>query len=442
MKCRPRPVRAVVLACLLALVTAACAGGGETETTGTTAGGPGGTAAPVQRVGGSMEVAAVWTGKEQDAFKQVLAAFSERSGTNVTFTSTGDDIATALRTRIQGNAPPDVAILPQPGLLRDLVRQGAVKPIDDVAGAAVSQHYSKDWRDLATVDGKLHGVFFKGANKSTVWYNVAAFRNAGVQPPKTFDELLTTARTLKDSGVPAFAIGGSDAWTLTDWFENIYVRQAGREKYAALSQHRIPWTDPSVKEALATFARVLDPNLLHGSPVQTTFVQSVDAVFRNPASAAMVFEGDFVPGSATVSAQPGRDYDQFPFPTIRGSAPATVVSGGDVAVMLKDTPQARELMRFLASPQAGAVWARLGGFSSPNKDVDPSSYPNEIARRTARALAEATVLVFDMSDLAPSEFGGTPGRGEWDLLQRFARNPADIDGITTQLEQAAAAAYK
>lgn len=431
---------------VLVLLATACGSndnktsGGTSDTGGANAGGAQST--ELQRVGGSMEVAAVWSAQEQANFKQVLDAFTAKTGTSVTFTSTGDDIATVLRTRIQGGSPPDVAVLPQPGLLKDLVAQNALKPIEAVAGKAVSDNWSKDWKDLGTVNGQLYGLFFKGANKSLGWYNTSAFKNAGVKAPNTFDDLLTTAKTVKDSGVTPFAIGGGSAWTLTDVFENIYLRQAGPEKYDQLSTHKIPWTDASVKQALTTMGRLLaDKSMISGSPTQTTFQQAVDLVFKKPPSAAMILEGDFVPGSATQKATPVTDYDSFAFPSISGSAPS-VVGGGDAVVMLKDTPQARELVKFLSTPEAAEIWAKLGGFSSPNKKVNPSVYPDDVTRKNATALANAATFRFDMSDLAPAEFGGTPSRGEWALLQQFADNPSNVDGIATQLEAAAAAAFK
>jgi len=435
-----RSIRLATIVSLLVLVAAGCGGSdGETTqpTTVSTA-----RSQELTRVGGTMEVAAVWSGEEQASFKQVLDAFTAKTGTQVTFTSTGDTIATVLRTRLEGGSPPDVAVLPQPGLLRDLAGQKVLKPIDDLVGQAVNQSFAPHWKELGSVEGTLYGLFFKGANKSLVWYNTTAFRNAGVNPPKTYDELLATAKTVKDSGVTPFSLGGAAGWVLTDVFENIYIRQAGAEKYDALSRHEIPWTDPTVKEALRTMSRLVsDKSLFAGSITQTPFVQSVDNVFRTPPTSAMVIEGDFVPGSATQKAEPVKDYNAFPFPTIGSSAPA-VVGGGDAVVMLKDTPQAKELVKFLATAEAAEIWAKLGGFSSPNKAVDASDYPDDVTRSNATALAQASVFRFDMSDLAPADFGGTPGRGEWALLQQFVDNPADVDGIAAQLEQAAATAFK
>ena len=441
MRTPKRSLRWAAIATLLMLVAVACGGDDDDDETGQPATTSAGTAQELQRVGGTMEVAAVWSGEEQASFRQVLDAFTQKTGTQVTFTSTGDNIATVLRTRIEGNSPPDVAVLPQPGLLRDLANQGVLKPIGDLVGSSIAENFAPHWRELGTVNGQLYGLFFKGANKSLVWYNTTAFRNAGVTPPRTYDELLTAARTIKDSGVTPFSLGGGAGWVLTDLFENIYIRQAGPQKYDQLSRHEIPWTDQSVKDALRTMGRLLqDKSLFAGVVTQTQFVESVDNVLRNPPAAAMVIEGDFVPGSATQKAEPVRDYNSFAFPSISNSQPS-VVGGGDAVAMLNDTPQARELVKFLASAEAAEIWAKLGGFSSPNRRVNASVYPDEVTRNNATALAQANIFKFDMSDLAPAEFGGTPGRGEWALLQQFADNPSDVDGIASQLEAAAATAF-
>ena len=395
--------------------------------------------------GQTVEVAAVWTGTEQESFEQVLAAFAEQTGATTQFTSTGDDIATVLGTRVEGGDPPDVAILPQPGLMSDLVDQEALIPIEEVAGDEVDANYSASWRQLGSVEDTLYGVWFKGANKSTVWYNTHVFENAGVSAPEDWDGMLTTAQTVSDSGVTPWSIGGADGWTLTDWFENVYLRTAGPEMYDQLTTHEIPWDDQSVKDALTTLGAVFeDKGMIAGDPLQTDFPTSVANVFASPDSpdAGIVYEGDFVAGviSGETDSTVGEDADFFNFPAIDGSPPA-VVGGGDVAVLMKDTDAGKALMEFLASPEAGNVWAGLGGFSSPNQNVDLSVYPDDITRRSAEALATAESFRFDMSDLQPAEFGGTVGQGMFKLFQDFLADPSEVDAITAELEEAAAAAF-
>jgi alpha-glucoside transport system substrate-binding protein len=156
----------------------------------------------------------------------------------------------------------------------------------------------------------------------------------------------------------------------------------------------------------------------------------------------MVLEGDFVPGVAGDKnpLEPETGFNVFPFPKI-GDAELSVVGGGDLVVMFKDNPAAQAFVEYLTTPEASEIWAKRGGFSSPNKNVPKSVYPDAIQRVTAGAIGEAQVFRFDLSDLQPSAFGGTVGQGLFKLFQDFLKNPTDIDGITQQMEAAAAKAY-
>jgi ABC-type glycerol-3-phosphate transport system substrate-binding protein len=110
--------------------------------------------------------------------------------------------------------------------------------------------------------------------------------------------------------------------------------------------------------------------------------------------------------------------------------------------MFKDSPAARALVEYLATPEAAEIWVKRGGFASPNKGVPESAYQDPLLRATATALANAENFRFDLSDLQPSAFGGTVGQGEFKLFQDFLSNPSDVDGIAQKLEDAAAKAYK
>ncbi len=395
--------------------------------------------------GQAVEVAATWTGAEQENFEQVIALFEEETGADVTFTSAGDDIVAFLGPRIEGGDPPDVAILPQPGTQADLAAQGALVSIEECCGETVDGNYGPGAREVGSVDGTLYSVWWKAAQKSTVWYNIAVFEDAGVEPPATWEELQTVAQTISDFGVAPYSIGGADGWTLSDLFENVYVRAAGGEMYDQLAKHEIPWTDQSVKDTLAFMADIFDPDLMAGGTdgaLQTDFTTSITQVFTDPPTAALIFEADFVGGIAEgeAGAVPGEDLDWFDFPSIEGSDPA-VIGGGDLAALLTDNAAAQEFLKFLATPQAAEVWAEIGGFVSPNQNVPLDAYGDEQSRRAAEALdAAGDEARYDLSDLVPSAFGATTGEGIWGILQEFLADPSDIDGAAQALEDAAAAA--
>ena len=444
------------LVAAMALALAACGGDGGTgstqptgspTTTATTSATPSATAAALNLPdlkGTTLEVTAEWQKDEQKRFRQVLDEFEKLTGATVKYTSTGSDTATILGGRVDGGNPPDVAMIAQPGLIEQLVERKAAKPLPADVQTFVQANYSPVWQELGTFDGQMHAVFFKAANKSTVWYRPDAFQAAGVTEPQTWEDFTAALGTIRDSGVTPLSVGGADGWTLTDWFENVYLRTAGPDKYDQLTDHEIPWTDESVTKALQLLADVWkDKTLLAPNPLQTSFPESVTQVFGANNKAAVVYEGDFVAGTITGSTQAkvGTDAKFFPFPAIAGSAPS-VVGGGDAAVMMKDSKGAQALMQFFASAEAAEIWVELGGFTSPNKAVSLDNYPDDTSRSIAEQLVNAEVFKFDMSDLTPSQFGGTPGRGMWKALQDFLRNPAAVTQTANQLESAAKAAYK
>ncbi|MFE1753503.1 ABC transporter substrate-binding protein [Streptomyces anandii] len=442
---------AVVAAGALALSLTACGGSDDKKSDGgaSSSGAPAtGTTVTLPKLDGTtLEVAAVWTGAEQANFKKVLAEFTKRTGAKVTFVPAQDPIINFLGSKIAGGQPPDVALLPQPGAIKQAVDKKWAKPLGAEAQAQLAKNYSQGWQDIGKVNGKQYGAYYKAANKSLIWYNAKVFENAGAAEPKTWKDLLSTAQKVYDSGVTPFSVGGADGWTLTDWFENVYLSQAGPEKYDQLAQHKIKWTDPSVRQALTTLAQVWSKkDYLAGGPsgaLQTEFPASVTQTFTggDQPKAGMVFEGDFAQVNiGETKAKVGTDAKVFPFPAVGSTAP--VVSGGDAAVILKDSKAAQALVTFLASSDAATIQAKLGGYLSPNKNVPNSAYPNEVQRKIAQALIESgDNFRFDMSDQAPQAFGGTPGKGEWKDLQDFLKNPSDVAGTQAKLEKDAAAAY-
>ncbi|MFH9039817.1 ABC transporter substrate-binding protein [Streptomyces sp. NPDC017966] len=439
---------AALAAGVLAVSLTACGGGdgdsGGDEEKGGGTGGTGTTVTLPKLDGASLEVAAVWTGAEQANFKKVLAEFEKRTGAKVTFVPAQDPIINFLGSKVAGGAPPDVAMLPQPGAIKQAVEKGWAKPLGAEATKELGENYSQGWQDIGKVDGKQYGVYYKAANKSLIWYNAQVFENAGAAEPKTWDELLTTAQMVYDSGVTPFSVGGAEGWTLTDWFENVYLSQAGPEKYDQLAEHEIKWTDPSVKEALTTLAEIWGKkDYVASGALGTDFPTSVTQTFTggDQPKAGMVYEGDFAQVNiGEAKAKVGTDAKVFPFPAVGDTPP--VVSGGDAAVILEDSEASQALATFLASPDAARIHAGLGGYLSPNKNVPDSAYPNEVQRKIAKALVDSgDDFRFDMSDQAPQAFGGTPGKGEWKILQDFLKNPKDIAGTQAKLEADAAAAY-
>jgi alpha-glucoside transport system substrate-binding protein len=397
-------------------------------------------------VSGDVQIVGVWTGAEETSFNAVLDGFRKKNpDVKVTYKSTGDNTPTVLATAVAGGNPPDLASVSQPGLVNDFQKKGALKNLD-YAKSTLAKQYPVDIANIGKLAGHIYGLLIKGANKSTVWYNVSSFKNAGVRRVGTWPQFTKALSTLKASGTSPLSVGGADGWTLTDLFENIYLRQAGPAKYDALSKHKIKWTDGSVIKALQTMGSILKSGNMAGGTsgaLQTDFPTSVSNVFSDSPKAAMIAEGDFVPGviAGKNPLKPVSGYNVFAFPTI-GNTANYVEGGGDMLMAFHDTPAIRALVQYLATGEAQTIWAKRGGYTAPAKTVPASAYPDAITRTVASAVGKAKVFRFDMSDLQPASFGGTVGQGEFKLFQDFLKNPSNAKGIAKQLEAAAAKAYK
>ena len=431
---RQRVVFSLAAIAATGLVVSGCAGGG---------GGGGSSSAPSGEFAGqTLNVVAAWSGAEQENFELVLKKFEEETGATVNYTSFGDNGPTYIQGQLEGGTPPNIALTGQPALLQSLAAQGDLIPVSDEVKKTVEANYSRSWIDLGSADDQLYGVWFKASNKSTMWYNADIYDEAGATVPSDWDGFMEQLQLVQDSGFYGISVGADVGWPLTDWFENVYLRTAGGEMYDKLTNHEIPWTDPSVTRALEVMAQLWSSDVLQPGGAQRAFGDAVTEVFGADPKAGTVYEGDFVAGVITTDGNSvvGENALFYDFPAVDGSAPA-VVGGGDVAIAFVDDAATMALMNYLASPESAEIWIPEGGLTSPNKAVDSSVYPDAISRQIAEALTSAETFRFDMSDLTPSAFGGTPGQGFWQEMISFYENPSDIAGTQQRLEAAAAAAY-
>jgi ABC-type glycerol-3-phosphate transport system substrate-binding protein len=414
--------------------------------------------------GGSVTLWAEWTSAEQQAFLAALQPFETQNNITINYAGKGSNMDTSLEAAVQGGAPPDVALIPDPGTLQTLAKGGSIKDLTSIIGG-LSSNYGSAWNTLASYNGKLYGVWFKGANKNTIWYNPAEFAAASISsPPTTWEELIQDASTLKAAGVTPFSLCTDVGWPVADLWQNVYLKTAGADKYNALAAHSVKWTDPTVTTAFTTLGQLVGtPSNLAGGlqgSLSNTYPECVDRVFPKAGAqpqAAMVFEGDFVSleitansknyspgttgsGSASCTADPSKtpcyNFFDFPAPSANSANKSAIQGAGDVAVLLKDTPQSEALIKYLAGPDGAAIWAHLGGFASPNKKVPASAYPDPVSKGIAQALVGASSFVFSLDDLQ-----GTWEKNMWQDLLNFVKDPSSssISSIEATMDQQATA---
>jgi alpha-glucoside transport system substrate-binding protein len=415
---------ALLAVLLLAVGTATACGGG---------GGGGGT----KEGTGTITIFSLWGGSEQEAFQKVLSQFTKDTGIKTKYESARDFLP-VIRTRLAADNPPQMAIIPRPGFVAELAKDDVLVSLDDLGLDAdkINQNYSDTWTKLTTIDDTVYGVVAKANSKSTVWYKPNSFEENNFAIPKTWDELLEITKQYKAKGKTPWAAGaqGDDnSWTLTDWFEQIYARQAGPDKYTQLFETgEVPFNDQSVKDALNEMLKIVNDQYMAGgvdTVLGIAFTDSIGRVFGKNPKAEMLYEGGFVGGIAigetNPSLKPGVDIDFFEFPQIDPAQSVDVVGGGDVAAAFVNNEDVAKLMDYLATPEAGEIWVSTGAIASPNEAVPESAYPNELVKKEARELKEAKSFLFDGSDLLP----GTLGQNFGTLLQNVIKNPDDMDKL-------------
>jgi ABC-type glycerol-3-phosphate transport system substrate-binding protein len=417
--------RFLTLPIAAALIASACGGGGTPapSTGGGTASNPpaastgaGGSAAAGGS--GSITVTSLWGGSEEAAFQKVLDGFKAKTGITATYAAQRTDYPTVLQSKITSGSPPDVAIMPGLGFLRQFARSGGIKKISDLGidPASLEGNYPPGILDPGKVDGELYGIMVKFNSKSTFWFRPDKLKAAGVTTPASWTDLKAALDTLKTKGsATPLGLGAKDGWTLTDWFEEVYLRQNGADAYKKLFSPDGNWTDPTVTTAINSMLEVLNDKYVVGGikgALGAAFTDGIAQAFGSTASADLYYEGGFVGGIATGQTNKdlkiGDTIDWFNFPTFGGAGDTAAEIGGDEIAALTTNPGVKEFITYMTTADSGTIWAGTGAIISPVKAVDASVYPNDLAKKEAAQVAGASAVVYDGSDTLPA---GAPDMG-------------------------------
>jgi alpha-glucoside transport system substrate-binding protein len=396
----------------------------------------------------TLDVLNVWSGEEQDSFKAMVAPFTSQTGIKVNVESTRD-LNAILTTRIQGNNPPDIAILPNPGKMQELAGQGKLVALDGFLDMnQIKQDYAQAWLDLGSYNGKLYAIFTKAANKGTIWYNPTQFTANNYQAPTDWQGLITLSNTIAASGKYPWSMGVSSGaasgWPAADWIDQIFLALNGGSLYDQWVNHKIPWTHDAVKNAFKYFGQIAGGNhYINGAPqsiLATGFQDATYAPFSSPPTAYMYYLGDFAAGFITgqfKSAVAGTDFNFFPFPTLSSSIQGAVTGGADVVVAMKNNTSVQKLVKYLATADAQAIWVKRGGFTSVNKSVSLDSYPDKVSQASAQMLSSAGVFRFGADDLMPSQVENA----FWQGALTYIQDQSKLDSVLSTIESTAAQAY-
>jgi alpha-glucoside transport system substrate-binding protein len=384
-------------------------------------------------------------GDQTQGFKDSLDPWAKTNGITIKYTQ-ASSFDTLIRSAVAGNNAPDIALFPQPGLLKDLQKQGKLQPLDDVLDMTkLNSSIVPGFLDAALVGGKHYGVPVSMNIKSLVFYNKPAFTAAGYTIPTTIDELMALTDKIRTSGKAPWCIGlesgAATGWPGTDWIEELVLKQSGPDVYDQWVSHEVKFSDPPVKAAFDTYAKIAltQGNVLGGakSIVSSSFQTAANPMFTNPPGCFLHKQGNFVTQkgflSEAVRAKIDTNLGVFPFP--KGQFD-TVEGGGDIAALFTkgDANVTKVLKAITEDPTFGGVWAGPSdrGFLSPHKDFDVSKYGNETVRSIAKIAYTASGIRFDASDSMPAKVGTG---SFWKGMVAFTSGQQDVATTLKQIDE-------
>ena len=365
----------------------------------------------------TIEVMYAFTGGQEEGFKAEVDAWAKENDVTIKYAQTGN-FNQLINTRVQGNDAPDVALFPQPGIMRDMAEQDLLADLSDVIDSSELDNMVQGVLDTGKVEDTQYAVPMSINVKSIVFYPKGPFEAAGYQIPETYDDLVALTDEIASSGTTPWCFGieseAATGWPATDWVENLMVINNGADTYNEWVNHEIPFNDPKVAETLQQMEELLlaDGRTNGGrqSIASNNFGTAAFPLFDQPPGCYMYRQGNFVAQEGVlpdeviadldnivgVFAMPGKTADEKP-----------VLGGGDLAgIFAKDNESAQKLIQFLASADFGTTeYGASGNWISPRTDFDVELYPTETWKTIAQIAYDSTDFVFDGSDQMPGEVG-------------------------------------
>lgn len=427
---------AVAAASAVALLTSGCLSSGDSGGGSGAASGPGKT---------TIEIMFGFGGDQTQGFKDSLEPFAKANGLTIKYTQS-DSFDTLIRTRQQGNNLPDIALFPQPGLLKDIQKraQGKMVELDSILDVGkIKNSMVPGIVDAGVVDGKTYGVPVSMNIKSLVFYPKKAFEEKGYKAPETFDDLKKLADQIKADGTAPWCVGygsgGATGWVGTDWIEDLVLKQLGPDQYDKWVAGDLKFSSPEIKSVFQTFEQLIltDGQTFGGrkSIISTAFQKAANPMFDNPPKCFLHHQGNFVTQKGFFPDAIWKDIaanvGAFPFPKDKFD---TVLGGGDLAAAFSNDANVVKVMKEMTeNSKFGEVWAGPGdrGFISPHKDFDVSKYGNDLTRGIAEIAYSASGIRFDGSDAMP----GTVGAGSfWKGMVAYTSGQQDLDATLKSID--------
>ena len=251
------------------------------------------------------------------------------------------EFATVLMTRMATDDLPAIIATGATSNWTELAKAGYLHDFsDDSAADLVHKGYFAQLKKRTGLDG-LHGIPY-AVNANTVLYNKAKFRELGLSVPKTWDEFIAAAETVKAAGQTPFYLTLKDAWTGMVSFNALAANLQGDD---FIEKRRTD--DTTFQERYVDVAKKMLTILKYGH--NDNFGVGYDdgnMAFANGES-VMYIQGVWAIGSI-LKANPDIELGVFAMPVLNDPEKNRLVSGVDSLFALsKNTEYTEEALLFI-----------------------------------------------------------------------------------------------
>jgi alpha-glucoside transport system substrate-binding protein len=382
---------------------------------------------------------------ESDSLNKSWAQFEQCTGITIKYTGS-NDFESQLPVQVQGGTPPDLAIIPQPGLLQQMVQSGAVKKPPQAVVDNVDKFWNKAWKQYGSVNGTFYAAPQSANMKSLVWYSPKAFAAAGYQVPTTWADLMKLSDTIAASGKGHAWCGGigsgtATGWPATDWLEEVVLGKYGGDVYDKWVSHDIKFSDSQIIDAMNVVKNwMLNPKYVGDvkAIASTTFQ---DAGKPIPAGQcwmlqqASFYEAQWASIDKNLKVGPDGDVFAFKLPAVDPSVTDPVEGGGEFTAAFSDRPEVQAVQTYLSSADWASSRVKVApGWVSANNGVDKSLYTDPIDQISAKYLTDPNATFrFDASDLMPAAVGSG---AEWKAMTAWFAEGKSIDQTAKDIDAA------
>jgi ABC-type glycerol-3-phosphate transport system substrate-binding protein len=279
-----------------------------------------------------------WGGGQEEApfMKTAIKSF-EASHPNITvnWVMMGQEWTQKYPLALQSKNPPNIMWMTEAGFLAQAAQDGTIVDMDsEINQLNMKSRFSPSSWGFSTVNGKIYGLPFQ-MNTRLIAYNQTMLQKAGLQPPKTYAELLADAKKLNGNGKYGIVLGAKDGWPLLDTWSGI----AGMEgsNVFAMQNGKFNFTSPQSVSALGYLAQLYKAGVFMPGTLSMTWDQANQA-FENGQAAFMLDEGSWEVGDIATTA-PNFKYDVIPWPAQTGNATGKLYGGAAVALMVPTNAQ-------------------------------------------------------------------------------------------------------